>query len=576
MSRVVTRPHPLHFPRPRRRSRAQLWIAAGLLLAVLLGMLLGPRVLLLVRADVLPGTTVAGVDVGGLDGAELRERLAALAAERADAPLTVTRGLVAGRVTGEPVETEAPVGDAGYRFDVDATAERVLALGRQPNPIDAWPDHIAAFGAGTALEPVEYIDDEVLAAWADETAAQLSVEPLEGAVALEGTEVVRSEPEPGMVVPADTLAEHVRTVLLDPDRAPVDAPLERSDPVTTTADVETAFAAAQRAVSAPVSVSRNDGTATLAPEQLADLLVVRRRDEPPRLVLDVDATRLRDTIGSETIAAFERDPVDAEIQLVGERVEISESAEGFRFDAARAAEQVRDLATGTTAREGVLEGDILQPALSTEQARALEIVEPVASFTTHFTPGQSRVTNIRLIAEKVDGVVLLPGESFSVNDHVGERTEDKGFVGGGAILRGEFVEEIGGGVSQFATTLYNAAYFGGYELVMYQAHSYYISRYPMGREATLNYPTIDLEIGNTSPYGLLIATSSTESSVTVTMWGKTWVDVESITSEPFNRVPGEVRDGFDVTDVRVLRYPDGSEEREERFTRYLPEDASNG
>jgi vancomycin resistance protein YoaR len=158
-----------------------------------------------------------------------------------------------------------------------------------------------------------------------------------------------------------------------------------------------------------------------------------------------------------------------------------------------------------------------------------------------------------------------------VNDHVGPRTVEKGFVPGGAIMDGEFVDQIGGGVSQFATTLYNAAYFGGYELVDYRAHSYYISRYPRGREATLNYPTIDLVVRNSSPYGMLIEATTTDDSVTVTIWGTDWVEVESVTGQPFNVQPGQVRNGFDVVDTRILRFPEGREEREERFTRYLPE-----
>jgi vancomycin resistance protein YoaR len=331
-------------------------------------------------------------------------------------------------------------------------------------------------------------------------------------------------------------------------------------------------AAATRAVSGPVDLARNDGRLVLEPAQLAELLTVRQREEEPRLVLDLDPDGLHDAIGEDVIAAFEVDPVDAEIALVDGAIQISESSDGFRFDAGIAAEQVLALATGAGERSATLDGRILEPELSTAEAHDLGIVEPTGTFTTHFTAGQSRVQNIARISELVSGVVLRPGASFSVNDHVGPRTEEKGFVPGGAILEGEFVEQIGGGVSQFATTLYNAAYFGGYELVRYQAHSYYISRYPMGREATLNYPTIDLEIRNNSPHGLLIEATTTASSVTVTTWGTPWVEVESVTGQPFNVRSGRVRNGFDVVDTRVLRFPDGREEREERFTRYLPED----
>ncbi|MGH3666335.1 MAG: VanW family protein, partial [Egibacteraceae bacterium] len=181
-------------------------------------------------------------------------------------------------------------------------------------------------------------------------------------------------------------------------------------------------------------------------------------------------------------------------------------------------------------------------------------------------------------------------ETFSVNDYVGERTEAKGFVGGGAIQDGEFVEEVGGGVSQFATTTYNAAFFGGYEIPVHQAHSYYISRYPEGREATLNYPTVDLQITNNSPYGFLIDTSYTDTSITVTLWGKKWVDVSTTKSGRTNFTTGETiyREnddlpegseqviqspgrGWDVTVTRTLDYLDGGTETEEIFTRYQPQ-----
>ncbi|MGM0818705.1 MAG: VanW family protein, partial [Actinomycetota bacterium] len=106
----------------------------------------------------------------------------------------------------------------------------------------------------------------------------------------------------------------------------------------------------------------------------------------------------------------------------------------------------------------------------------------------------------------------------------------------------------------------------------HQPHSYYISRYPAGRESTINYDTIDVRIRNDSPYGLLIDTSHTDSSVTVSMWGTDWVEVDSVSGPRRNVEPGSIRDGFDITVTRILRFPDGSEEREEEFTRYLPED----
>jgi vancomycin resistance protein YoaR len=198
------------------------------------------------------------------------------------------------------------------------------------------------------------------------------------------------------------------------------------------------------------------------------------------------------------------------------------------------------------------------------------------------------VTNIHRIADILDGTVIMPGEAFSVNGAVGPRTEENGFVLAPAIRNGEFVEEVGGGISQFATTTFNAIFFGGYDFVEYKAHSYYFSRYPLGREATVSWPSPDLRFTNDSDAGIFIDTSYTDTSITVTFYGHTDVDIDSTTSEPFNYTEpetvctenpelaeGEIvvvqegAQGYDVVVDRILHEPDGSTHTEEFFTRYL-------
>jgi vancomycin resistance protein YoaR len=158
-----------------------------------------------------------------------------------------------------------------------------------------------------------------------------------------------------------------------------------------------------------------------------------------------------------------------------------------------------------------------------------------------------------------------------------------------AIDRGEFVQDIGGGVSQFATTMYNAAFLGGYEIVEHKPHSQYISRYPEGREATLDYPNVDLKFRNSSPHGLYIDTSYTGTSITVSIWATPWVQVSTSTGGRSNftgpetivrpnpaLAPGEERviqegagQGFQVTVTRTLTFPDGRVEDEAVTTTYV-------
>ncbi len=179
---------------------------------------------------------------------------------------------------------------------------------------------------------------------------------------------------------------------------------------------------------------------------------------------------------------------------------------------------------------------------------------------------------------------MLPGEIFSLNGSVGRRTAAKGFVSAPQILDGEFVKDVGGGVSQFATTMFNAVFFSGLEDVEHKAHSYYITRYPEGREATVFYPEVDLKWRNDSGKGVLVTTSSTGTSVTVTFWGTKRYEIEAQKGprtrvRPFEKqyvtredcTPASGHEGFDVVVTRVFRQG-GREVKRERFsTRYLPE-----
>ncbi|HVL98874.1 MAG TPA: VanW family protein [Egibacteraceae bacterium] len=565
-------------PIARVRRAATLGLLALAALAAVAALSLGG--MRLARAGALPGTQVADLEVGGLAEGELAAAVRRYAERREQAPVTVASSDT--RVSGVAA-------DLGYRLDVDATVQAVLRRGRQANPLAALADQLRAFGGTIEVEPVEDVDDARLDAWLENTAGALNQFPVEGTLEFDGATITRVDPQPGAVVPPGPLRERLLAVVLDADGDNVvQAGAEPVEPETTVEDVDAVLAQAERAVSAPVTLSRGDRGVTFSPDDIGNLLAVAR--DGGDLRLEVDPASLADVVAASTLEAFATEPVDARFTVSGGAVSISPSREGFRFDPQTAAAQLLAVATSEGPRDATLEGEVIPPQLSTADAEALRIVERVSTFTTEFPAAQSRVTNIHRIADLVDGVLLEPGETFSVNRHVGPRTTAKGFVGGGAIFEGEFVEQIGGGVSQFATTLYNAAYFGGYAIPQHKAHSYYISRYPPGREATLNYPDVDLVIRNNSPHGALIKTAHTGTSVTVSIYGTRWVNVESVPGERTNvtapplevrpapnlapggeRVVQEGRPGFDITVTRVLTFPDGRVEQERVFTRYLPE-----
>jgi vancomycin resistance protein YoaR len=198
-------------------------------------------------------------------------------------------------------------------------------------------------------------------------------------------------------------------------------------------------------------------------------------------------------------------------------------------------------------------------------ARDLGVLELVSEFTTEHACCASRVTNIHRIADIIRGYVIPPDGQLSINDYVGRRTRENGFVAAGVIQSGRFDDAVGGGISQFATTIFNAAFFAGLDIPEYQSHSIYISRYPYGREATVSFPAPDLVIHNTTPHHVLIWTSYTDTSITVQMFSTPHVQVEE-TGQTVGRAGACTR----VTTYRQRSYLDGTVVDDSVFATYRP------
>lgn len=302
----------------------------------------------------------------------------------------------------------------------------------------------------------------------------------------------------------------------------------------------------------------------------------------------IDGDQIVATIDEEAVLASLTDalpdptePKDAGFTVEGGAVRLIPAVAGTACCAEGTAASVLEaITTGAGQVEVPLIVD--EPGLTTEEAEALRIVEPVGtqvewngvtqdrSFTTYFTAGQPRSLNIRLIAEAVKGTLILPGERFSMNDVVGERTSAKGYVEAGAIEYGVLVQDVGGGVSQFATTMFNAVFHAGLPINVYQMHSQYFDRYPFGREATMGFPNPDLAWTNDTPHGILVWTSSTETSVTVTLYS-----TQHAVGRQTGQTTGRSGNCQTVSTQRTITYPDGSTATDSFNARYRDADETS-
>ena len=234
------------------------------------------------------------------------------------------------------------------------------------------------------------------------------------------------------------------------------------------------------------------------------------------------------------------------------------------------------------------------PVAAVQTVASPSPTELVGAFVTRYSPGAPRVTNIKRAAALLDGFLIAPGARFSMNQALGRRTTSRGFVPAPMIVGGRLVDSVGGGISQVATTLYNAAFFAGLELVEHTPHSFYISRYPAGREATISWGGPELVFRNDWPAPVRIRLTATETAITVRLFSKSMGrSVSSWTGRRYaNAAPGTLvvvndrlaprtrrlvqeagEPGFTIEYGRSVRRG-GVLRRQERFrTRYQPQHA---
>ncbi len=520
-------------------------------------------------ADRVPfNTTAAGVDIGGRSAEEAVALLEEEVGPRALAPVEVS--------VGEDVGSLDPV-VAGLTLDLPATVGSVTGLSLEPARM--WR-HVV--GAGR-LRLVTDADDAALAAALTRVGDSFDVEPVEGDVTFPGGIPTRVDPLEGREVDVPGAAAAVRSMWLATD-GPVPLPADTRSVTVGEADVEAGMVLAQAAVAEPLVVVVGDREVALGPEAFGPTLAMDPAADGT-LALGVDGAGLR----AVTLAAdpgLEQAPADAQVVLAGGVPTVVPGALGRSLpEDALATAAVGALQPGTD-RRAVVEGAVVEPALTTEEAEALGVKEVVSTFSTNYPDNPDRTNNLAIASQAINGTLILPGESFNLNDALGERTTDKGYRAAGVISDGVLTQGVGGGVSQVSTTTYNAAFFAGLDITAFKPHSFYIPRYPAGRESTLNWsPRIDMAFTNDTDTAILVQAGVGGGEITVTFWGtKTW-DVESVQSprrnpttgttvyDPSSRCSGQSAiPGFTIDTTRIWRQAGAEVKRETNTWRYLAAD----
>ncbi|MEU6625815.1 VanW family protein [Streptomyces litmocidini] len=565
-------PTPREGRRPRLRTAA---IATGVVAVAAGGLYVAG--LVATGDDISAGTRVDGVDIGGMSRAEARAKLTAAAPASWKAPIPVR--------VGDRAATVDPAA-AGLTVDVAKTADLAADPSRDPVTV------IKRLFSSDAREirPVLAYDEAKTRAAVAGLAEENDRAVREGSVAFRDGKAVATRPVTGSKLDTDRAAESLRAAYPAATGASaVTLPVSVTEPKLPAAEVSRFLDTyAKPAVSGPVTLTAAGQRLRISPYTLADHLTVRNDGGRLTAALDEQALR-RDPDVARPLAALTNAPVEGSLGVRDGRVVVeSEGRPGHEVTAKALGDAVRPLLTrtGDAARTAPVATTVTEPGLTSASLARLGIKEQMSTFTVNFPTSPYRTTNIGRAAELINGSLVQPGEVWSFNKTVGERTPDNGFVDGTMILDGSYRSAPGGGVSAMATTVYNAMFFAGVQPVEHGAHSFYIERYPAGREATVAWGSLDLKFRNDTGKPIYIKASATDSSVTVSFLGtKKYDSVEAVAgprtniTQPTKRegtgkacVPQTPLEGFDIAVDRVFKN-DGVEVKRETYkTHYTPRD----
>ena len=550
------------------------------------------------EGEVLGHVEIGGVQLAGLSRREAVAAVRSVEAEIGAEPITVTI---------EDTSFTLLPANVGFDLDEEALVDEAMRLGRGGGffaEMKWWVTNLAGGSKQQLRVQGTYSRDALLGQLHLWESSAIADPPLEGGITIQGTAVVPVYPKSGTGLDYEATADLIEAEVLG-ERGPVTAVTEFRTPSLTNADIDLAVDRAEELIGEAVTLAKiiPQISFTIPPEVLRQSIasrIVSGEDGRPEVDLFFQIGPLVQHL-NPIREQVETPPQNAQVVIRPDDVPlVLAGSNGVKVDDGRLPQAVMAAATSVTRTAPLPVRDGAAPEFTTADAEGLGIRQLLYTATTFYSccgdfKNQNRINNIHRIADEVNGAIVLPGETFSLNDHVGRRTEADGYRPAGAVI-GPIVyccdhpANIGGGTSQFTTTLYNAIWWAGLDDVSHTPHTIYFPRYPLVREATLGWPTPDLVFRNSTENAVYLKTEYDDRSITVKVFGDNGgITVEGITSERRNFTdpeeyfepdatvnPGEqeLRDdgspGFTADVTRIITYPDGTKETRKWTWTYDP------
>ena len=452
------------------------------------------------------GVTVAGVDVGGLTRAEALRLLEQRAAAVAKEPIVFTAG-----------DRQFPIkaSTLGVEANWAPALDSAVSEGQGFAPVRGYKRLQTRF-FGTEIAPPVQAYTAALEYKLAGLASEIDRAHVEAKLVRRGLAVLVVPGQTGLRLDREAAAAVVVRSLAQLERGrQVPLPVTVVQVQVTSDELAPAARDARTALSAPVRLSYGPTSWRLPRWRIAKLLSLPRDGASELAIAGPGA----DAWFGQLRKSVERKPRDAQVLASSGVVRIVPAKDGLALDVPATAKAILAAATAPGPRNATLVMSTAEPERSTAEAEAMGIERRLSTYTTLNAGTSDRITNLRRAVDLLNGALVAPGGTFSFNERVGERTVERGFRPAPVIIRDEYEEDVGGGVSQVGTTVFNAAWEAGVKILERNPHSLYISRYQLGRDATVNYPDLDMRFLNDTPNWILVAASWDGSGITVSLYG---------------------------------------------------------
>src|SRR5215207_10530658 len=474
---------------------------------------------------IFPGVSVAGVDLSGMTPAD--------AAVKLNGTLSYP---LSGKILfrdGENVWMASPA-QLGMVFDPSSSAVTAYKLGRSGGLFGALSGQIRAGAAGIHVPPVIVFDERVAFQYLSLIASQMNQPMMEASLKVEGTNVVTQPGQVGRELKIDATLIYLAAQLQTFSDGEVSMVVQEIQPQVL--DVSAQADAARQILSQPLTLNipnasgSDSGPYVYTPEVLATLLVAQRvQDGDQQGVQVVLSPRgLRDLLVPVKTQA-DRLPSDAKFifnDQTGQLDVMQESSVGRELDIDASIKAINEAVSRGEHSVSLVVNEAQPRVAATATGQELGITQLIWSETSYFYGSSAeRMQNIEAAAQQFHGVLVAPGETFSMGAHLGDVSLDNGFAEALIIYGGRTIKGVGGGVCQVSTTLFRAAFNAGFPIVERTPHAYRVSYYEqtpsggvdprlVGLDATVYFPLVDFKFTNDSPYWILMETYMSNSSLT--------------------------------------------------------------